>query len=616
MKANQFFKRVAVCAIAIPTMLLTTACSSDDDDQHDAQASVSSLGYATPVTIKAYRDGIGDATRSQYNEEYHTIGFTDGDQLFYRGQHETAGLYSALLQNTGNGVFSGTLYRQNPYTVDAADLIKSGRIQVSLIPEGYENYGYMELSGEGYNMNLLQHTDHAFATDKKTAIEQFYTVTSTYYDNGIHMRATNGVISCTINGLKPSTSYPITFRSYNTSNKRFFDISGTATSNASGQATFAIGTTTYTINTRYFIIIDEGKEYMDIDLGYRAIKANSIVNVTKSATARQLVDISTLPTGDYVAEHGQELTGTLPAGVHIKIADGATVMLKDATFNSSIRCIGDATIILEGENTVHGTEAGIMAGPEDKTLTIKGDGTLTVTGNANCAAIGTGEGGNYGNITIEGGNIIATAGADAAAIGTGVNATCQKIFIDGGWVEATGGNNGGAGIGTGKNGTCGQIVIRNAVGVKATKGYLAQHSVGAGQDGSFTSVLIGGHSGAKEESTYVYPEKHWADWGFTEPQYFDLAAGKDYGFDVVLRSTGLSGGTVVDGHMTGTFNFIAPYNRKFTKIMIYAGHCTSVTGTEGWQNKTPGAVWEGTPQQYVFINADIADITRVYFEYQ
>ena len=84
----------------------------------------------------------------------------------------------------------------------------------------------------------------------------------------------------------------------------------------------------------------------------------------------------------------KKLLALLAANVKVSIADGATVTLRDATINwvhsasckwAGITCEGDATIILEGANTVKGFYehySGIYA-PKGKTLTIKGQGSLT-----------------------------------------------------------------------------------------------------------------------------------------------------------------------------------------------------------------------------------------------
>ena len=86
--------------------------------------------------------------------------------------------------------------------------------------------------------------------------------------------------------------------------------------------------------------------------------------------------------------------------------------------------------------------AGIYV-PEGKTLTIRGTGSLTVTGGSGGGAgIGgnaTGDA-NCGSIVISGGTIKATGGSGGAGIGLGYSSGCVfgDITISGGTVTATG----------------------------------------------------------------------------------------------------------------------------------------------------------------------------------
>lgn len=224
----------------------------------------------------------------------------------------------------------------------------------------------------------------------------------------------------------------------------------------------------------------------------------------------KVVDVSTLtiPDGEhsvgYTAQNGDMLTGTIANYVFISIAENANVALKNLTIdyeapsgsnyyllNPGITCIGNATIILEGTNKVKAFESdfpGIRTATNgsanDYTLTIKGDGSLEAIGGTNGAGIGSGNGGNCGNIVIESGSITATGGKNAAGIGSGYDTSCGNITISGGTVTATGGNNA-AGIGTGHDGTCGSITITNGVKeVIAKKGTDADCSIGKGNGNS------------------------------------------------------------------------------------------------------------------------------------
>ena len=138
------------------------------------------------------------------------------------------------------------------------------------------------------------------------------------------------------------------------------------------------------------------------------------------------VNLSKL-TGNFVATDRMRLTGTLGGFYKVSIADGAKVMLSDATIDidpsgydfswyqnyhwAGITCQGDATIILQGSNAVRGFShdlPGIYV-PEGKTLTIDGNGALDVT----C-------GGNPEEFAYP---------PSAPGIGAGMCSTCGNIVI-------------------------------------------------------------------------------------------------------------------------------------------------------------------------------------------
>ncbi len=284
--------------------------------------------------------------------------------------------------------------------------------------------------------------------------------------------------------------------------------------------------------------------------GNKKVGSIKVVKKVKVAT-----DLSTI-NANYTAQNGETLTGTLGANVKISIADGATVTLNNVTINgvndsdyewAGITCLGDATIILSGTNTVKGfyeDYPGIQAAA-GKTLIINGTGSLTASSYDYAAAIGGGKGVACGNIEIQGGTITATGGEYAAGIGGDFEATCGNITISGGTVTATGGEQA-AGIGGGRRGvndasscgnilisggtvtatggeeaagigggrgnnsntelsSCGTITITTGVTkVTATKGSGAPNSIGAGFFGTCGTVTIGGNEGAITTSPYTY----------------------------------------------------------------------------------------------------------------
>ena len=286
-------------------------------------------------------------------------------------------------------------------------------------------------------------------------------------------------------------------------------------------------------------------------LKVKGVKATS--DAAPAAPAGNIVDLSKL-TENTELKDGDVLTGTLGANVKISIADGATVTLDGVTINgvndanyewAGITCLGDATIILSGTNTVtgfYGDYPGIQAAA-GKTLIINGTGSLTASSLGKGAGIGGANNVACGNIEIQGGTITATSVQSGAGIGGGDRADCGNITISGGTVNATGGARG-AGIGGGRrgpnNGSCGNILIsggtvtatggENAAGIGGGRGYNnniksncgtititsgvtkvtatmgdgATNSIGAGKYGTCGTVTIGGVEGAITTSPYTY----------------------------------------------------------------------------------------------------------------
>ena len=234
-------------------------------------------------------------------------------------------------------------------------------------------------------------------------------------------------------------------------------------------------------------------------------------NSYNKVNVRMTRAINLTPLGESVtARDGETITGNLGNSVQIKIADKATVTLKDVSINpngdgtgrfAGITCEGDATIILEGENTVKGFSdkepnygkhyhnPGIFV-PKGKTLTIEGDGTLIASSNGgNSSAAGIGSSSNTGsqdcgNIVINSGIIIATGGSwnssGGAGIGAGDSRSCGTITINGGTVTATGGNKS-AGIGLGSSSpSCGAITINGGTVTANSGSYSFESAVAIG----------------------------------------------------------------------------------------------------------------------------------------
>lgn len=210
-------------------------------------------------------------------------------------------------------------------------------------------------------------------------------------------------------------------------------------------------------------------------------------------------------TVDYTATDFETLTGTLTSIVKISVAAGATVTLNNATIDGNINssssykwagitCNGDATIILNGNNSVvafYLGRSGIYI-PSGSTLTIQGPGSLTANGRGTggagigaCSSTSLG----CGNIRIEGGAITATGGASAAGIGGSAYENCGDITITGGTITASSGDQG-CGIGSGTAKSCGDITISGGT-ITATGGTNAS-GIGSSINGACGNILING----------------------------------------------------------------------------------------------------------------------------
>lgn len=223
----------------------------------------------------------------------------------------------------------------------------------------------------------------------------------------------------------------------------------------------------------------------------------------------------------------------------MSIAANATVTLFNATISYSgwedgngITCLGDATIILKGDNSVTPNKqtADAICLAEGSTLTIEGNGKLTAKSGSRGVGIGNRiwNAQSPSNIIINGGTIIATG--YYTGIGCGHNGDkFGNITINGGTVTAIGET--GPGIGAGFGSSCGNITITNGVtSVTATKGSGAYNSIGKGESysGSCGTITIGGT---------VYPD------GITDSPYTYVPSAAPTAYTLAESTKGMIVGT-------------------------------------------------------------------------
>ncbi len=437
---------------------------------------------ANKVNITLNVDGRHNVTPGGENA---TVEYEDGDKIYVGdGTH-----YIGTLTCT-SGVFSGDIVE--PSNGTKIDFFFVGGLTPSVTPTASTTTDFtVNISNQSSNLPVLScgsaeyyhgTTEYNSELKNKCALVELTLTSGTTDAVGIGDRYTQATINFgSTPGIVPNTTTTgmVTTKSESATKKYAIILPQAAVAGSH----IAIGHVGYTL---------------DIP----AINANDYAKLSNSsAVASNIVYLNYL-TANYTAADGQTLTGTLGANVKISIADGATVTLDGVSINASgtwtsgnyagITCAGDATITLEGTNTVKGfyeDYPGIYV-PENKTVTIQGTGSLTASSNGYGAGIGGGFGISCGNIEIQGGVITAIGGSYAAGIGAGSGVTgvgtgesiCGTITISGGTVTATGGESA-AGIGSGyaqtNPSTCGAISISGGT-VSATAGNYAPAAIGKG----------------------------------------------------------------------------------------------------------------------------------------
>ena len=225
--------------IALSTMLLTTALVNNTA----VESTASTKGYPFPVTVNVSRQG-DEGTRASYNGETKKLSFSTGDKLFVRGDHNDAGMFAGMLDyDAGSGKFSGTIYTKNSYEGTADELFTDATtdkwVEATLLPAGYEGHGYLVINTNDpdaqYEGFIDESYEYTLATSKADGVAQFSYEYSYNYNNGFALSPHNAILNFTITGLAASTSVNVSLKSMG------YNITGTVTTDASGNATFAAG---------------------------------------------------------------------------------------------------------------------------------------------------------------------------------------------------------------------------------------------------------------------------------------------------------------------------------------------------------------------------------------
>jgi len=300
MKTKNIFKTLAL-AMLMPTMLLTTACSSEDDlvNNTAGESTASTKGYPFPVTVNVSRQG-DDATRASYNESTRTLSFSTGDKLFVIGYHAVAGSFAGTLDyDAVSGKFSGTVTTKNDYTGTIDDLMASA--YAFLLPAGYGSYGFFSIIGSDSEASINYDDTKAFALTKAAAVEQFSFEYTTSYSSGFALAPMNAIVSFTISGLTANKKVDVSFYA------GLGTISGNVTTSATGVATFAVGMSENRKLEDCTLTVDGN----NIAMPTATTVAGHIYNISRSvAAAATVVDLSTISGNTYTVTGDVTLTGT------------------------------------------------------------------------------------------------------------------------------------------------------------------------------------------------------------------------------------------------------------------------------------------------------------------
>ena len=346
MRTKNIFKTLAF-AMLMPTMLLTTSCSSDDDfantnTETTNTETIVKKGYELPVTVNVTRQG--DATRATYNESTKKLGFSLGDKLFVRGEEATAGKFAGELTWQSSTTFSGTIYTENSYTGTADALFKAAstdpnNISATLLPNGYKSTDFLYIATNAteakYDDQVSCDYDKAFALTKAAGVEQLSYEQAGWYGSGFTLSPHNPILNFTITGLPASTEVAVVFSYYVTT------VNKNVTTNSSGTATFAIGV--YCNDLADCTLTVDGKF---VNLGGHNLYAGHIYNISRKAltypialdavTSDYVGSVITTDGNVYLKKSAAEAASKTPVAMIAYVyglGEGLAIALEDVSSN-------------------------------------------------------------------------------------------------------------------------------------------------------------------------------------------------------------------------------------------------------------------------------------------
>lgn len=278
MKTKNIFKTLVLAAV------LVSACGKNEianDENTDKK------GFALPVTVNVTREG-DDATKATYNESTRKLEFSAGDKLFVGGNydHWNKRFAGTLDYDAESGKFKGTIYTQDDtYKTYEVLFGNSDYTIATLLPAGYKDHGYLVINTNDpdaqYDDFVEESNEYTLATSKADGVAQFSYEYSYNYNNGFALSPHNAILNFTITGLAASTSVNVSLTSM------AYIITGTVTTNASGNATFAAGINDG-LNLQPFSLTVGGKN-ITIVSSDKVVEEGKIYNITRNAIPGALI---------------------------------------------------------------------------------------------------------------------------------------------------------------------------------------------------------------------------------------------------------------------------------------------------------------------------------------
>ena len=280
MKTKYIFNLLAL-AMLMPAMLLTTACSNEDDVVNNTE-NIANKGYELPVTVNVTRQGDDGATRVSLNETTHKLEFSTGDQLFVSGEDVSdggAGKFAGRLTWQSGGTFSGTITTEKEYAGTADALFTAGGLSTTatLLPYRYgTSYDYLSIElNNGYDAVLNQTAANSIVTSKKLAVEQLSLESGSYTSGtGFTLCPLNAILNFTIG--TSWVNYPVVVK---LKDNVSLTISGNVTTSSSGLATFAVGVSG-TTDLNGLSLTVEGNN-ITLANSSKVLEAGKIYNITR-----------------------------------------------------------------------------------------------------------------------------------------------------------------------------------------------------------------------------------------------------------------------------------------------------------------------------------------------